>query len=170
MVGENGAGKSTLMHILCGIHKPNTGQIFMDGQEIVCKNPIDAQGFGIGIVFQELSLIPELSVAENIFTKRQPANKLGIISKDKLRKQTKELLDTFNENINPMVPVKFLTIAKQQVVEILKAMSHKPKVLILDEPTSSLTQIESKRLFENIKTLKKYGIWERIRTVLYPAL
>ena len=158
VVGENGAGKSTLMHILGGILRPNSGQIFMDGQEIVCKSPTDAQEYGIGIVFQELSLIPELSIAENIFTKRQPANKLGIISRDKLKKQTKTLLDTFNENINPMMPVKLLTIAKQQVVEILKAISNKPKVLILDEPTSSLTQVETKRLFENIQILKKSGI------------
>jgi ABC-type sugar transport system ATPase subunit len=158
VVGENGAGKSTLMHILCGIHRPNSGQIFMGGEEIICRSPIDAQQQGIGIVFQELSLIPELSIAENIFTKRQPANKLGIISRDKLKKQTKALLDTFNENINPMLPVKLLTIAKQQVVEILKAISNKPKVLILDEPTSSLTQVETKRLFENIKILKSSGI------------
>jgi len=158
VVGENGAGKSTLMHILGGIHKPNSGRLYMDGKEIVCKSPIDAQGYGIGIVFQELSLISELSVAENIFAHRQPKNMLGFISKKKLSEKTNELLDTFNEKINPLLPIKFLTIAKQQVVEILKAMSHNPKVLILDEPTSSLTQIESDRLFENIKILKKRGI------------
>lgn len=158
VVGENGAGKSTLMHILGGIHKPNSGQIYMDGKEIICKSPTDAQEHGIGIVFQELSLIPELSVAENIYTKRQPANRIGIISKDKLKTQAKELLDTFDEDINPMLPVKLLTIAKQQVVEILKAISNKPKVLILDEPTSSLTQVETKRLFKNISTLKQAGI------------
>ena len=158
VVGENGAGKSTLMHVLCGIHKPNSGHIYMDDKEIVCKSTTDAQDYGIGIVFQELSLIPELSVAENIFTKRQPSNGLGIISRDKLKKQAKELLDTFNEDINPMLPVKFLTIAKQQVVEILKAISTKPKVLILDEPTSSLTQVETKKLFENIRKLKNSGM------------
>ncbi len=158
VVGENGAGKSTLMHVLGGIHRPNNGHIFMNGEEIVCKSPTDAQEQGIGIVFQELSLIPELSVAENIFTKNQPANKLGIISKEKLKMQTKKLLETFKEDINPLMPVKFLTIAKQQVVEILKAISTKPKVLILDEPTSSLTQVETMRLFENIRTLKNSGI------------
>lgn len=158
LVGENGAGKSTLMHILGGIHKPNSGEITLEGKKIKFSNPVDAQKNGLSIVFQELSLTAELSVAENIFVNRQPKNGLGLINHKKLYEQTSEMLDTFSEKINPRTPVKFLTIAKQQVVEILKALSYNPKVLILDEPTSSLTQVETAKLFENIRILKEKGI------------
>lgn len=139
LVGENGAGKSTLMHILSGVYSKDEGQIFLDGQEINIHSPKDAVDLGIGIVFQELSLIPELTVAENIFPNRQPASKIGFIKKNELYEKAQKIIDLFGEEINPATPVKFLTIAKQQVVEIMKALSHHPKVLILDEPTSSLT-------------------------------
>ena len=157
IVGENGAGKSTLMHILGGLYKPNAGQIMLEGQTVAISSPVDAQRHGISIVFQELSLTTELSVAENIFVNRQP-KKLGLIDHKKLNQKTREMLELFSENINPKTPIKFLTIAKQQVVEILKALSYDPKVLILDEPTSSLTQVETQKLFENIRILKERGI------------
>ncbi len=158
LVGENGAGKSTLMHILSGVYKKDEGQIFINDKEVEINSPTDATNLGIGIVFQELSLIPELSVAENMFPNRQPVNKLGFINNKQLLKNAQQIIDIFEEDIDPATPVKFLTIAKQQMVEIMKALSHDPKVLILDEPTSSLTQVETERLFRNIETLKERGI------------
>ena len=151
LVGENGAGKSTLMHILSGVYSKDEGEIKINGQEAHITSPTDAAALGIGIVFQELSLIPELSVAENMFPNRQPVSKLGFINKKELFKDAQKIIDLFEEDIDPSTPVKFLTIAKQQMVEIMKAISHDPKVLILDEPTSSLTQIESEKLYNNIQ-------------------
>jgi len=158
LVGENGAGKSTLMHILGGIYRPDSGSILLNGDKVEFHNPLDAVRQGISIVFQELSLVQGLSVAENIFTNKKPVNKAGLINLDKLYKNTKEILQTFDEDIDPRTPIKYLSVAKQQVVEILKAISNNPKVLILDEPTSSLTQHETNKLFENIKLLKDKGI------------
>ncbi len=111
----------------------------------------DALQKGISIVHQELSLVPCLGVAENIFANRQPVNKLNLIKREELYSKTKEMLRLFEiENIDPATPVKELAIANQQVVEILKAMSFRPKVLVLDEPTSSLTEVEKQKLFQNI--------------------
>ncbi len=158
LVGENGAGKSTLMHILSGVYTKDEGEIYLNGKEVAINSPTDAAALGIGIVFQELSLIPELSVAENMFPNRQPVGKLGFINNKQLYSDAQKIIDVFEEDIDPATPVKFLTIAKQQMVEIMKALSHDPQVLILDEPTSSLTQVESEKLFKNIEKLKKRGI------------
>lgn len=159
IVGENGAGKSTLMLTLGGIHRPDEGEIYLEGEKVVFSSAQDALKKGISIVHQELSLVPNLSVAENIYANRQPVNRLSLIKKDKLYQMTREMLSLFEiDNILPSTLVKDLSIANQQVVEILKAMSFHPKVLILDEPTSSLTEIEKVRLFKNIRVLKKKGI------------
>ena len=159
LVGENGAGKSTLMLTLAGIHKPNEGEIYLDGEKVTFDSPHDAHQKGIGIVFQELSLVPNLSVAENIFAHRQPIKRFNMIDSKRLYDQTREMLALFDiTEIDPSTEVRELSIANQQVVEILKAMSLNPKVLILDEPTSSLTDIEVKELFKNINTLKERGI------------
>ena len=158
LVGENGAGKSTLMHILGGIHQPDGGQIRLNGKKITFSNPLEAVKHGIGIVFQELSLIQELSVAENIFPTNKPCNRLGFVRFKELYRRTSEFLEKFGETIDPRVPVKHLTVAKQQIVEILKAMAKDPKILILDEPTSSLTQHETKILFKTISKLKEQGM------------
>lgn len=159
IVGENGAGKSTLMLTLGGIHKPDEGEIYIDGEKVTLRSARDAQSHGISTVFQELSLVPTLSVAENIFANRQPVSKLNFINKKKLEEMTEEMLSLFHlEGISPTDLVRDLSIANQQVIEILKAMSFHPKVMILDEPTSSLTDIEVKRLFENIRILKQKGI------------
>ncbi|KJS50580.1 sugar ABC transporter ATP-binding protein [Desulfosporosinus sp. BICA1-9] len=158
IVGENGAGKSTLMHILGGIHKPDAGEIFINGKKTEFHNPLDAVNSGVSIVFQELSLVNGMSVAENIFPNRQPVRKMGLINFKKLFEDTTEILKTFEETINPSIPVKHLSICQQQVVEILKAISKNPQVLILDEPTSSLSQYETNRLFENIRKLKTKGM------------
>lgn len=159
LVGENGAGKSTLMLTLGGIYRPDSGEIRVDGCPVRFTSAHDANQQGISIVYQELSLVPELSVAENIFANRQPVNKANLIRRKTMYAEARELLKTFNkEEIDVQAPVKSLSIANQQVVEILKAMSFNPKVLIMDEPTSSLTEREVKELFDNIRRLKKQGI------------
>ena len=159
LIGENGAGKSTLMQILSGIHKPCAGEITIDGEKVSFNSTHDANRRGISIVYQELSLVQSLTVAENIFANRQPVRRFNLIHKDKLYADTREMLKRFDiDHIKPEMLVKELSVANQQVVEILKAMSFNPKILILDEPTSSLTEIEVKKLFDNIRKMKAMGI------------
>jgi ABC-type sugar transport system ATPase subunit len=155
LVGENGAGKSTLMLTLGGVYRPDSGEILLDGAPVFFSSPHDANRAGISVVYQDLSLVPNLSVAENIFARRQPLRGANLIDWDRLHAATTELLTLFgSEHIDPRTPVRELSIAKRQVVEILKAMSVNPKILILDEPTSSLTEIETRELFDNIRKLK----------------
>lgn len=159
LVGENGAGKSTLMLTLCGIHKPDGGVIYLEGEKVHFSSPHDANRKGISIVFQELSLVPGLSIAENIFVNRQPVNRANLIQWDRLHNETRELLALFElDHLDPSCPVQELSIANQQLIEIIKAISFKPKVLILDEPTSSLTDHEVQQLFCNIRKLKAKGL------------
>ena len=159
VVGENGAGKSTLMLILGGIYRPDGGEIYVDGQKVQFDSAHDANRKGIGVVYQELSLAQNLSVAENIFANRQPVRALNMIDQKQLYRQAAEMLTlTSTDAIKPDMLVKDLSVANQQIVEILKAMSFNPKVLILDEPTSSLTSTEVNQLFRNIKRLKEQGV------------
>lgn len=158
LVGENGAGKTTLMNVIAGVHQPDEGQIFLDGAPVRLRNPLDAGRKGIGVVFQELSLAPSLSIAENIFANRQPTRGLNLIDWPALHAQTRGLLNLFELTADPRTPVRNLSVAQRQVVEILKAMSHNPRVLILDEPTSSLTAPETRLLFQNIRRLKARGV------------
>jgi ABC-type sugar transport system ATPase subunit len=159
VVGENGAGKSTLMLTLTGVHRPDAGTILLDGTPVAFASPQDAVRHGISIVFQELSLVPSLSVAENIFANRQPVRRLGVIDFPALHARARELLALFDlTDLDPATPVRELPPAAQQVVEILKAISTEPKVLILDEPTSSLTDVEARRLFENLRRLTARGL------------
>ena len=159
LVGENGAGKSTLMFVLGGVYRPDAGEILMEGKPAAFFSSHDANRAGISVVYQELSLVPNLSVAENIFAHRQPVRWMNLIDWDGLHRKTTQLLALFgSEKLDPRTPVGELPIAKRQIVEILKAMSVDPKILILDEPTSSLTEVEAKELFDNIRTLKSRGI------------
>jgi|YelNatPaOPRAMG01_1025707.scaffolds.fasta_scaffold00361_54 ABC-type sugar transport system ATPase subunit len=158
LVGENGAGKSTLSQILSGVHRPDRGQIFLEGRPVVFNSPIDAMHAGISMVFQELSLVGSLSIAENIFANRQPVGRLNTIKWGELHRKTAEFLGRFNLDLDPRRPVKQLSMGQQQILEILKAISTNPKVLILDEPTSSLTDAEIAYLFENIRKLQKQGM------------
>ena len=159
VVGENGAGKSTLMLILGGIYKPDAGEILVDGQNVQFDSAYDANKKGISVVYQELSLTQNLSVAENIFANRQPVKAFNLIDQRQLNKQAAEMLALGSGGtIKPDMLVKDLSVANQQLVEILKAMSFNPKVLILDEPTSSLASSEVNQLFKNIKKLKKQGV------------
>lgn len=153
LVGENGAGKSTLMKILAGIYKKNSGKIVYKGQEVDFSSPKEAQDAGIGIIHQELNLIPHLTVAENIFIGKE-IMKGGLIDQKAINKETKKLLGSLNLHIDPEVKVKDLTVAKQQMVEIAKALSYNSEVLIMDEPTAALADDEIEELFGFIRGLK----------------
>ena len=158
LVGENGAGKSTLMHILGGVYQADSGRIIMDGREVRFADTRSAALHGISVVFQEFSLSENLSIAENVFANRQPTGLGGFVDWDDLYSQTSAILDLFKWDISPETPVGELPTAKQQVVEILKAVAREPRVLILDEPTSSLTAVEIEMLFENIRRLREQGL------------
>ena len=158
LVGENGAGKSTMMNIAGGVCRPDSGTILLDGRAVAFANPHQAAQRGIAVVFQELSLAPNLSVAENIFANRQPAGLCNWIDWAALRRETARLLALFELRVDPGTLVKHLSVAQRQVVEILKALSIKPRVVILDEPTSSLTAVETRRLFDTIRSLKTQGV------------
>jgi ABC-type sugar transport system ATPase subunit len=159
VVGENGAGKSTLMMVLTGVYRPDAGQILIDGKPVTFHSHEAAVRQGVAIVYQELSLVPSLSIAENIFTNHQPVNALGFVRRGELLDKTREYLALFDlDSLDPAALVRSLSPANQQVVEILKALSTDPAVLIMDEPTSSLTEVEIVRLFENIRRLTSRGI------------
>ena len=162
VVGENGAGKSTLMLIIAGVHRRDSGKILLDGREIEPTNPHDAQTLGVSIVYQELSLAPNLSVAENIFINRQPVNRWGLIDKNKMYADAAGFLKTLDLAVPPDTLVKSLSIATMQMVEIVGAMSRKTRVLLLDEPTSALTERETAKLFTALRQLKQEGI-----TIIY---
>jgi len=157
LVGENGAGKSTLMKVLTGIHPDyEKGKIFYKGEEVRFKSPAEAQAAGLAIIHQELELIPELTVAENVFLGREPGR--GWINKRKLKADTKKIFDKMGIEININKKIKNLTIGKQQMVEIAKAISQDAEIIAMDEPTSSLSQQEVRILFDLIKDLKAEGI------------
>jgi inositol transport system ATP-binding protein len=154
LLGENGAGKSTLTKMICGVEKPDTGKIFVDEKEVSFESSFDAMKLGLSMVYQELSMVGSMSIAENIFMNRQPVNNLGGIKWSQLYKNTSELLEKFHLHIDPKTLVKKLSVGTQQLLEILKAISFNTKVIVLDEPTSSLAEAEVELLFENIKQLK----------------
>jgi len=158
LLGENGAGKSTLLNVLSGIYQPTSGTIKLEGEAVTLHGPRDAQEKGITIVHQELKLLPNLSVAENIFVGRLPKTKFGSINYKELKRMAKELIDRFGFELNPDDLLKNIPIASQQMVEIAKAISFDAKVILLDEPTSSLTAEETQKLFKIIETLKAEGV------------
>lgn len=161
LLGENGAGKSSLIKILCGIYHPDEGEMFYSGEKYAPKNTLDAIESGIRVVYQELNLLSYLSVAENIFFERLPT-KAGLVDFKKLYADTRHMLDQVGLDISPRTLIEELGIAQMQLVEIAKALSSESKVLILDEPTATLTSKEIDRLFEIIKLLKSRGV-----TVIY---
>ncbi|MEA5031006.1 MAG: sugar ABC transporter ATP-binding protein [Sphaerochaeta sp.] len=158
LVGENGAGKSTLMKILSGLYKADSGELFLKGEKIVSTGLREMIKLGIGVIYQELNLIPYLSVSENIFLGREPKTSIGTIDWSKMRKMTREALAPFKLDISPQQKVKSLGAAHQQIVEIAKALSLKAEILVMDEPTAALTGNEVDRLFEIIKQLKNDGV------------
>jgi ribose transport system ATP-binding protein len=158
LVGENGAGKSTLMKVLSGIYKRDEGIIKLNNQEINVEGPLQAQKLGIAIIHQEMNLMPHLTVAQNILIGREPRKWFGIACDDKeLNRRAKILLDELSLSLEPTQVVGNLTVAKQQMVEIAKALSYDSKIIIMDEPTSALTQAETEVLFKIINNLRKSG-------------
>ena len=159
LVGENGAGKSTLMLILAGVYSPDSGSITFNGRShIVIRNERHAQALGIAIVYQERSLFAQMSVAENIFAGRQPLDRLGNIDYKTLHRESARLLEGLDLRLDPRTPLIELSFAQQQMVEVAKALSLDAKLLILDEPTGSLTSVETESLFRVIRRLQMQGV------------
>jgi len=159
LVGENGAGKSTLMKILSGVYQKDEGEIYLEGNKVEIPNAKAAQEMGISIIHQELNLMPDLTVAQNIFIGREPRTGFNFFLKEKeLNEKTAELLEKLNINLNPKETVSDLTVAKQQMVEIAKALSYNAKIIVMDEPTAALTESEIKTLFDLIENLKNKGV------------
>ncbi|NEY30677.1 ATP-binding cassette domain-containing protein [Streptomyces sp. PRKS01-65] len=157
LAGENGAGKSTLIKTLAGVHRPDTGQVLLDGRPVVFHGPGDARDAGIAVIYQEPTLFPDLTVAENIFMGRQPRRSLGRIDHRATRAATAELMRRLGVDLGPDRPARGLSIADQQIVEIAKALSFDARVLIMDEPTAALTGPEVARLFEVVRSLREQG-------------
>src|SRR3954465_5932001 len=159
VMGENGAGKSTLMKILAGVYRKDSGDIVYDGASVDFPSPREAQAAGIGIIHQELQLMNHLTVAQNIFIGREPRKAFGLLlDEDRLNRQAAELLAHMNLSLDPRANVGGLTVAKQQMVEIAKALSFNSRVLIMDEPTAALNNTEIAELFKMIRELKARGV------------
>lgn len=155
LMGENGAGKSTLMKILIGIYTPTSGKIVFKGEEINIKNPYEALNMGISMIHQELNPIIERSIMENIWLGREPMMKVGIVDHKRMYSDTEKLLKDLSLDLNPKEKMKNLTVAQIQMVEIVKAISYNSEIVIMDEPTSSLTNKEVDHLFKIIEKLKE---------------
>lgn len=158
LVGENGAGKSTLMKVIAGVEPLTEGEITVAGRRVVFRTKDDAVANGIGIVFQELNLFPEMSVSENVFMAREPV-RFGIdIDRETVEKRTRQLMHRLEQDIDPKTTLGHLRIGQQQIVEIAKALAQDAKILILDEPTSALSAAEVEVLFRIIEELKTQGV------------
>lgn len=158
LMGENGAGKSTLMKCLVGLYQMNSGKVLIDGQEVHINNPLDAAKHGISMIHQELSPVTERSVAENLFLGRQPTKAKIFVDHKKMYKQAVQILRDLNIDIDPYQKMGNLTVAKMQMVEIAKAISCDSRIIVMDEPSSSLTTTEVKQLFQMIENVKKQGV------------
>ncbi|WP_314589305.1 sugar ABC transporter ATP-binding protein [Paenibacillus terrigena] len=158
LLGENGAGKSTLMNILSGGVPSYQGDIEISGERAHIHSPMDARQAGVAKIHQELQLVPELSVAENIYIGREPCTKLGFIDRRRMNLLAKQYLDLLDLHVEPDLPVKRLRIGEQQLVEIAKALSLHAKVLIMDEPTSALSRTETRTLFHIINKIAAEGV------------
>jgi len=160
LVGENGAGKSTLTKILSGIHRanPESDYVKLDGEKVEFRNPHEAKSAGLVTIYQELSLVPGLTVAENVFLGNLPRSKMGFIDWQTLNQRSREIMGELGLEIEPTEIVGNLSISRQQMVEIARALSQGTKVIIFDEPTSSLTEAEKDILFENIRRLQAKNV------------
>src|SRR5882724_4425252 len=159
LCGENGAGKSTLMKILGGVYQPDAGEILVDGQPLKIANVTDAMKYGIAFIHQELNILDNLDVAANVFLGREPRiGPFGLIDRKKIHAETRPFLERLGLNISSRTRLDRLPIAQQQMVEIAKALSLRARIIIMDEPTSSLTLTETERLLTVIKDLRSQGV------------
>ena len=157
LVGENGAGKSTLVKILAGVHHPDAGEFLVENNPVSFRSVADSKAAGISVIYQEPTLFPDLTVAENIFIGRQPRGRLGLVDRSAMRRQARELFDTLGVPIDPDRIAEGLSIADQQIIEIAKAISLSAKILIMDEPTAALSGVEVDRLFTVARNLRDAG-------------
>ncbi|MDH6215856.1 sugar ABC transporter ATP-binding protein [Streptomyces pseudovenezuelae] len=157
LLGENGAGKSTLIKMLSGAYHPDEGRVLVDGEEVHIRGAQDAERLGIATIYQEFNLVPDLTVAENIFLGRQP-RRLGMIDRKKMEADAEVLLERVGVNVSPRARVRELGIARLQMVEIAKALSLDARVLIMDEPTAVLTSEEVEKLFAIVRSLREDGV------------
>jgi ribose transport system ATP-binding protein len=158
VVGENGAGKSTLMNVFSGVYSDYEGSILINGEEIRFSNPKQAREKGISIIHQELNLIPDLSIAENIFLGREFTNRFGFLDYKKMYAETERLLVALELDVSPKTKTNRLKVGQQQIVEIAKALSFESKIIIMDEPTSAISKHETEVLFRLIDALKRKGV------------
>jgi ribose transport system ATP-binding protein len=158
LMGENGAGKSTLMKIMSGIYSRDGGEMFVDGNSVAPDSPRAAQDLGIGIIHQELSLMKDLTAAQNVLIGREPRRSFGRLDEPALNARTAEIFQSLNLAMDPRTQVSTQTIARQQLIEIAKALSYNPRVLIMDEPTAALNDTEITELFKVITMLKSEGV------------
>ncbi|MFB2532774.1 sugar ABC transporter ATP-binding protein [Paracoccus sp. p4-l81] len=158
LMGENGAGKSTLMKIIAGVYTPDRGEVRFAGKPLSIKTPIDALNSGIAMIHQELNLMNTMTVAENIWIRREPKGAMGLIDHAAMNRQTQDLFDQLNIRLDPTQLVGELTVAQKQMVEIAKAVSYQSDVLIMDEPTSAITEAEVEHLFAIIRDLRARGV------------
>src|ERR1700747_376252 len=158
VMGENGAGKSTLMQVIAGVHQPDAGELELFGEKVRFANPAEAQAKGVAIVYQELNLAQNLSIAENIFLGSEPRTGGVFLNRAKLREGTFKVFQRLGIHFDPDTIIRNLTVAQQQLIEICKSLIRNPRLLILDEPTSSLSETESAILFRVIADLKGHGV------------
>ncbi|MDP9602334.1 UNVERIFIED_ORG: ribose transport system ATP-binding protein [Variovorax paradoxus] len=159
LMGENGAGKSTLMKVLAGVYRKDSGEVLLDGRPVDIESPRAAQALGIGIIHQELNLMNHLSAAQNIFIGREPRGRFGVfIDEEAMCSEAQRIFERMNLKLDPRTPVGELTVARQQMVEIAKALSFESRVLIMDEPTAALNNEEVADLFRIIARLKSRGV------------
>ena len=158
LCGENGAGKSTLMKIIMGLYKADRGQIYIDGAPVEIKNPIQAREYGISMIAQELNYVPELSIEENLFMGRLPVTRYGKVDWKRVRREAEAFLREEGLPYQPSQKLKTLTVSDIQMLEIIKAITNNAQIVIMDEPTSSITEREVNLLFGKIEELKKKGV------------
>ena len=158
LCGDNGAGKSTLMKVLTGLYKADAGQIYIDGKPVEIRNPIQAREYGISMIAQELNYVSELSVEENLFMGRLPVNRVGKVDWKKVRQDALRFLQEEHLNYAPDQKLKSLTVSDIQMLEIIKAVTNNAQIVLMDEPTSSISEREVRLLFEKIRELKEKGV------------